>query len=73
MHGHIRRELGLGEKGGIRFSPGYPAWPELADQRKLVRLLHAGRIGVSLSETCQLLPELSVSALVVAHPQAAYF
>ena len=72
MHRHIRRELGLGEKRGIRFSPGYPAWPELADQRKLVRLLHAGRIGVSLSETFELLPELSVSALVVCHPQAAY-
>jgi 5-methyltetrahydrofolate--homocysteine methyltransferase len=73
MHHHIRRELGCAEKRGIRFSPGYPAWPELADQQKLVRLLHAGRIGVSLSENFQLLPELSVSALVVCHPQAAYF
>ncbi len=73
MHRHIRRELGLGEMRGARFSPGYPAWPELADQEKLVRLLHAGRVGVSLSETFQLLPELSVSALVIGHPQATYF
>ncbi|HEX7502098.1 MAG TPA: vitamin B12 dependent-methionine synthase activation domain-containing protein, partial [Acidobacteriota bacterium] len=73
MHDLIRRELGFNGKRGVRFSPGYPAWPELADQQKLVRLLHAGRIGVSLSENFQLLPELSVSALVVCHPQAAYF
>ena len=73
MHQHIRQELGLAEKQGKRFSPGYPAWPELADQQKLVHLLHAEQIGVSLSEKYQLLPELSVSAMVVCHPQAEYF
>ena len=71
MHRHIGQELGL-KKPGKRFSPGYPAWPDLADQRKLARLLHAGRIGVTVSESCQLQPELSVSALVVSHPQASY-
>jgi 5-methyltetrahydrofolate--homocysteine methyltransferase len=73
MHQHIRQELNLAEKQGKRFSPGYPAWPELADQQKLVRLLTAGQIGVSLSERYQLIPELSVSAMVVCHPQAEYF
>jgi len=73
MHQHIRLELGLDEKQGKRFSPGYPAWPELADQRKLVNLLHAEKIGVSLSENYQLIPELSVSAMVICNPQAGYF
>ena len=73
MHQHIRFELGLPEKQGKRFSPGYPAWPELADQQKLVRLLAADKIGVTVSQACQLLPELSVSAMVVCHPQAEYF
>lgn len=72
MHQHIRRELNLSQKQGKRFSPGYPAWPELADQEKLVRLLNAAAIGVSCSETFQLIPELSVSAMVVCHPQAEY-
>ena len=72
MHQRIRQELGLSDKLGKRFSPGYPAWPDLADQQKLVRLLEAGKIGVGLSETFQLIPELSVSALVVCHPQAEY-
>jgi 5-methyltetrahydrofolate--homocysteine methyltransferase len=73
MHQHIRQELGLAGKRGKRFSPGFPAWPELSDQKTLAGLLHAQRIGVSVSESCQLLPELSVSALVVCHPQAKYF
>jgi 5-methyltetrahydrofolate--homocysteine methyltransferase len=72
-HQHIRRELGLPEKQGKRFSPGYPAWPELADQQKLVSLLAADKIGVTVNEGFQLLPELSVSAMVVCHPQAEYF
>ena len=73
MHQHIRLELGLPGKQGKRFSPGYPAWPDLADQQKLVRLLAAEQIGISLSEKFQLIPELSVSAMVVCHPQAEYF
>jgi 5-methyltetrahydrofolate--homocysteine methyltransferase len=73
MHARIRRELHLGARRGKRFSPGFPAWPELADQRLIVRLLAAGRIGVTLSAGDQLLPELSTSAMVVGHPQAAYF
>jgi len=73
MHQHIRLELHLDEKQGKRFSPGYPAWPELADQKTLVQLLNAGKIGVCLSEKFQLIPELSVSAMVVSHPQAEYF
>jgi 5-methyltetrahydrofolate--homocysteine methyltransferase len=72
LHDRIRSELRLEPGRGKRFSPGYPAWPELADQDKLVRLLDAGTIGVSCSETFQLVPELSVSAMVVCHPQAEY-
>ena len=36
---------------GKRYSPGYPAWPELDDQKKLWKLLDPERtIGVSLTE-----------------------
>ncbi len=73
LHERIRRELGLAAGQGKRFSPGFPAWPALSDQRRIARLLGAKRIGVSVSRGDQLVPELSVSAMVVAHPQAAYF
>jgi len=73
MQQRIQLELGLGRKRGKRFSPGFPAWPDLADQAKIVRMLRAGAIGISLTEKHQLVPELSVSAMVVCHPQARYF
>jgi 5-methyltetrahydrofolate--homocysteine methyltransferase len=58
---------------GSRYSFGYPACPNLADQRQLLRLLSADAIGVSLTEEDQLDPEQSTSAIVVTHPQAKYF
>lgn len=73
LHQRIRGELGLAAKQGRRFSPGFPAWPALSDQRKIARLLGARRIGVTVKRSGQLVPELSVSGMVVSHPQAAYF
>jgi 5-methyltetrahydrofolate--homocysteine methyltransferase len=58
---------------GQRFSFGYPACPELEDQKKLFSLLHPEDIGVHLTEGCMMEPEASVSAMVFAHPEARYF
>jgi 5-methyltetrahydrofolate--homocysteine methyltransferase len=58
---------------GSRYSFGYPACPSLEDQAKLFQLLRPERIGVTLTEEFQLVPEQSTSALVVHHPEARYF
>jgi 5-methyltetrahydrofolate--homocysteine methyltransferase len=58
---------------GSRYSFGYPACPDLEDQKLLLDLLHPERIGVELSEEFQLHPEQSTSALIVHHPEAKYF
>jgi 5-methyltetrahydrofolate--homocysteine methyltransferase len=58
---------------GIRVSFGYPACPDLADQRKLFKLLNPLQIGVELTEGDMMDPEASVSALVFHHPDAKYF
>ena len=58
---------------GSRYSFGYPACPNLADQKQLLALLNAAEIGLTLSEEDQLDPEQSTSAIVVHHPQAKYF
>jgi 5-methyltetrahydrofolate--homocysteine methyltransferase len=58
---------------GKRYSFGYPACPELADQATLFRLLDGAKIGVDLTEGFMMDPEASVSAVVVHHPQARYF
>ncbi len=58
---------------GRRYSFGYPACPELEDQRGLFELLRPEDIGVSLTEGCMMEPEASVSALVFHHPDCIYF
>jgi len=58
---------------GKRYSFGYPACPNLDDQRGLFRLLQPEEIGVTLTEGMMMEPEASVSALVFHHPDCAYF
>jgi 5-methyltetrahydrofolate--homocysteine methyltransferase len=58
---------------GQRFSFGYPACPELEDQKKLFKLIAPEEIGIQLTDGCMMEPEASVSAIVFAHPEARYF
>jgi len=61
------------EYRGCRYAFGYPACPDLEDRAKVVELLGADRIGVTLSEEFQLHPEQSTDALITHHPEANYF
>ena len=73
-HRKIRRELGLEPDRGKRYSFGYSACPDLADQAKLFQLLGPEEgIGVTLTSAYQLVPEASTSALIVHHPEALYY
>jgi len=58
---------------GLRVSFGYPACPDLEQQRGLFELLKPGSLGVNLTDGCMMEPEASVSALVFHHPEARYF
>lgn len=58
---------------GSRYSFGYPACPNLEDQREILALLNADQIGVTLTEGDQLHPEQSTSALVIFNKHARYF
>jgi 5-methyltetrahydrofolate--homocysteine methyltransferase len=75
LHHHIRRELGIGEEQGKRYSWGYPAIPELEDHRKVFELLPAvvSELGMSLSPAYQLIPEQSTAAIIVHHKDAKYY
>lgn len=86
VHKRIRAELGFAREDardlskllrqhyrGSRYSFGYPACPNIADQDKILELLGAERIGVTLGDEDQLWPEESTSAIIVHHPQAKYF
>ncbi len=69
----IRQGLGLKGEQGKRYSWGYPACPDLSEHEKLFRVLPAEKIGVTLTEAYQLVPEQSTAAIVVHHPEAKYF
>jgi len=58
---------------GRRYSPGYPACPDLTLQRGVWQLLQPDSIGVELTSGDMMDPEASVSALVLHHPDARYF
>jgi 5-methyltetrahydrofolate--homocysteine methyltransferase len=79
VHRHVHRELfpdlSLGENSvnGCRYSFGYPACPDLSAQKELLRILQAQRIGISLTESYQMVPELSVSGFIIFNPHARYF
>jgi len=85
-HARVRDEMGFSEEDslqlpeildqgyrGSRYSFGYPACPDLEQQKQLCELLEPERIGVLLSEEFQLHPEQSTSAIIVHHPEAKYF
>ena len=85
-HEEMRRELGIAEEKpadmtgyvtqgyqGSRYGFGYPACPDLDAHEMLFELLKPGEIGVTLTETMEMVPEVSTSAIIAHHPQAKYF
>ena len=68
----IRQLFSQGYQGS-RYSFGYPACPDMEGNKTIIDLLQAQRIGVALSESFQMVPEQTTSALVTWHPQARYF
>ncbi len=85
-HKKIREELGVADDDaaeirllfstkyrGCRYSFGYPACPNLEDQKLLFDFLRPEQIGVELTEEYMLVPEQSTSAIICHHPEAKYF
>ena len=85
-HEVMRRELGISAEKpadmtgyvtqgyqGSRYGFGYPACPDLDAHTMLFKLLDPESIGVTLTETMEMVPEVSTSAIIAHHPQAKYF
>jgi 5-methyltetrahydrofolate--homocysteine methyltransferase len=86
LHQRVRRDwgYGLGENlsneeliaekyRGIRPAHGYPACPDHTERRTLFALLDASSEGITLTESCAMVPAASVSGLYFAHPESRYF
>jgi 5-methyltetrahydrofolate--homocysteine methyltransferase len=85
-HKIVRKELGIDNKDsndikklfqqgyqGSRYSFGYPACPNLEDNKYMFELLKPERIGITLTEEWQMVPEQTTNAIIVHHPEARYF
>jgi 5-methyltetrahydrofolate--homocysteine methyltransferase len=85
-HEVMRQELGISAEKpadmtgyvtqgyqGSRYGFGYPACPDLDAHKVLFKLLNPEGIGVTLTETMEMVPEVSTSAIIAHHPQAKYF
>ena len=87
-HERMREEMGIGERRpedpggygyvvqeyrGSRYGFGYPACPDLSAHREVFALLRPEKIGVTLTESMEMVPEQTTSAIVAHHPQAKYF
>ncbi|MFW5864006.1 MAG: vitamin B12 dependent-methionine synthase activation domain-containing protein [bacterium] len=85
-HEEMRREMGITEDEpdaitgyvtqeyrGSRYGFGYPACPDLDAHEAVFALLDPAKIGVSLTENMEMVPEQSTSAIIAHHPQAKYF
>jgi 5-methyltetrahydrofolate--homocysteine methyltransferase len=71
--GDTLRDVKLNRYHGARYSFGYGSCPDLEMNKPLFELLKPEEFGVELSETFQMHPEQSTSAMVVHHKEAIYF
>ena len=85
-HKKMREELGIAGKDstdikklfqqgyqGSRYSFGYPACPNLEDNKFIFELLKPERIGITLTEEWQMVPEQTTNAIVIHRDDAKYF
>ena len=73
LHWRIRRDLGIPETQGRRYSWGYPAIPDQSEHEKVDTLLGLEKIGMQLTGGYAPTPEQSTLAVVAHHPEAIYF
>jgi len=71
--GATLRDVRMNRYHGSRYSFGYPACPDLEQSRVIFDLLKPEEFGIKLSETFQIHPEQSTTALVVHHSRASYY
>jgi 5-methyltetrahydrofolate--homocysteine methyltransferase len=72
--GNSPEELAREPYVGIRPAPGYPPCPDHRDKAAIFDILGVReRIGMSLTESCMMMPAASVSGFYFSHPGAKYF
>jgi len=63
----------LNGRNGIRPAIGYPSLPDLRILKIADKILNFAEIGISLSQSCMMLPLSSVCGFYITHPKIKYF
>lgn len=72
---HIHKELpdGFKEAKVIKPAAGYSSCPDHTLKRDVLRLLpDSERLGITLLESCAMIPDASICGLIFIHPEATY-
>lgn len=72
---HIHKELpdGFKEAKVIKPAAGYSSCPDHTLKRDILRLLpESERLGITLLESCAMIPDASICGLIFIHPDATY-
>lgn len=72
---HIHKELpdGFKEAKVIKPAAGYSSCPDHTLKRDVLRLLpESKRLGITLLESCAMIPDASICGLIFIHPDATY-
>lgn len=75
LSGHIHKELpdGFKEAKVIKPAAGYSSCPDHTLKRDILRLLpESERLGITLLESCAMIPDASICGLIFIHPEATY-
>ena len=70
VNGLVNKITGIESR---RYGFGYPACPELKNQKVIFELLDASRLGISITDSYELIPELSTGGFIIHNADAEYF
>ena len=75
LSGHIHKELPSEFSGAkiIKPAAGYSSCPDHTLKRDILRLLpESERLGITLLDSCAMIPDASICGLIFIHPEATY-
>lgn len=75
LSGHIHKELPSEFSGAkvIKPAAGYSSYPDHTLKRDILRLLpDSKRLGITLLDSCAMIPDASICGLIFIHPEATY-
>lgn len=75
LSGHIHKELPSEFSGAkvIKPAAGYSSCPDHTLKRDILRLLpESERLGITLQDSCAMIPDASICGLIFIHPEATY-